>query len=161
VLHIVLVQPVIPWNTGNVGRTCLALGAQLHLVGPLGFTISDRQVRRAGLDYWPAVAPVSWDSWAAFERALPTLGEAVIVSPDGASSLWASTLADTRVLIFGSETDGLPSEVRRAYRERSLYVPMRANSVRSLNLSTCVAVVAYEVLRQGDLRARLQAIEQP
>ena len=73
-LHVVLVEPEIHWNTGNAGRTCLAAGAQLHLVGPLGFSLDDKEVRRAGLDYWPRVAPRVWPDWAAFERALPSLG---------------------------------------------------------------------------------------
>ena len=73
-LHVVLVEPEIHWNTGNAGRTCLAAGAQLHLVGPLGFSLEDKEVRRAGLDYWPRVAPRVWPDWAAFERALPSLG---------------------------------------------------------------------------------------
>ena len=78
-LHVVLVEPEIHWNTGNAGRTCLAAGAQLHLVGPLGFSLEDKEVRRAGLDYWPRVAPRVWPDWAAFERALPSLGDAVPV----------------------------------------------------------------------------------
>ena len=73
-LHVVLVEPEIHWNTGNAGRTCLAAGAQLHLVGPLGFSLDDKEVRRAGLDYWPRVAPRVWPDWEAFERALPSLG---------------------------------------------------------------------------------------
>jgi tRNA (cytidine/uridine-2'-O-)-methyltransferase len=150
-LHVVLVEPEIPWNTGNVGRSCLALGAQLHLVGPLGFLTDAREVRRAGLDYWREVAPREWPDWPSFEAQLPDLGEPVVVTPDGSAAFWDFEFPHRPVLLFGSETRGLPSTVRERYRKRSVFVPMRPGSIRSLNLSTCVAVVAYEVLRQQSL----------
>jgi len=87
-LHVVLVEAEIHWNTGNVGRTCLAAGAQLHLVEPLGFSLDEREVRRAGLDYWPRVKPVVWPAWDALERELPALGEPYFFSPDAPRGLW-------------------------------------------------------------------------
>src|SRR5205085_12496038 len=87
-LHVVLVAPEIHWNTGNAGRTCLAAGAQLHLVGPLGFSLDAREVKRAGLDYWPKVDPRAWPNWAAFEPELEGLGTPYFFSPDGEREHW-------------------------------------------------------------------------
>jgi tRNA (cytidine/uridine-2'-O-)-methyltransferase len=147
-LHVVLVHPEIHWNTGNVGRTCLAAGAQLHLVEPLGFSLDEREVRRAGLDYWPRVKPVVWPGWEALERELPALGEPYFFSPDAARDLWDVRYPARTALVFGRESVGLPSELRARHRHRLVRVPMRDAALRSLNLSTCVAVAVYEVLRQ-------------
>ncbi len=149
-LHVVLVEPEIHWNTGNVGRTCLAAGAQLHLVAPLGFELDDARVRRAGLDYWPRVKPRVWPSYATLEPVLATLGEPYFVSPDGQRPFWDVRFPSDRdtVLVFGRESVGLPLAVRERNRERLIRVPMHDPALRSLNLSTCVAVVLFEVLRQ-------------
>jgi tRNA (cytidine/uridine-2'-O-)-methyltransferase len=147
-LHVVLVEPEIHWNTGNVGRTCLAAGAQLHLVEPLGFSLDEREVRRAGLDYWPRVKPVVWPCWTALEAELPRLGEAYFVSPDAPCDFWDASFAAPTALVFGGESTGLPPELRSRYRDRLVRVPMKDGGPRSLNLSTCVAVMVYEVLRQ-------------
>jgi len=147
-LHLVLVEPEIHWNTGNVGRTCLAAGAQLHLVEPLGFSLDEREVRRAGLDYWPRVKPVVWPAWSSIEAALPSLGEAYFVSPEAPREFWDERYPPRTVLVFGRESVGLPPEVRDRHRERLVRVPMKDAALRSLNLSTCVAVTVYEVLRQ-------------
>ena len=144
----VLVAPEIPWNTGNVGRTCLAAGAKLHLVRPLGFSLEDRYLRRAGLDYWQHVRPEIWPSWTAFEAELPRLGEPFLFSADGKRDLWSVRFPARPVLIFGGETAGLPPELRRRHAERLLAIPMRDGPVRSLNLSTSAAVAVYEVRRQ-------------
>lgn len=149
-LHIALVAPEIHWNTGNAGRTCLAVGAQLHLVRPLGFSLEDRQVRRAGLDYWPRVAPVVWPDWPAFEAALPELGTPWFFGPRTPRPFQEVAYARPTVLIFGCESVGLPDEILRRYSDRTLAIPMRDPALRSLNLSTCVAVAAYEVRRQWD-----------
>ena len=156
-LHVALVEPEIHWNTGNAGRTCLATGAQLHLIGPLGFSLAEREVRRAGLDYWPRVDPRLWPDWATFEAALPGLGEAWFFSAEATTSYWEADFAMSRstVLIFGKESTGLDAELRQRYRDRLLGLPMvnrasteDADGVRSLNLSTAVALAVYEVLRQ-------------
>jgi tRNA (cytidine/uridine-2'-O-)-methyltransferase len=148
-LHVVLVHPEIHWNTGNAGRTCLAVGAKLHLVRPLGFSLDDRSVRRAGLDYWDEVDPVVWPSWADLDAALPSLGEPYLLSAEGGAELWDVSFADPTVLIFGRESVGLPDEIRAAFPSRLVRIPMISSGVvRSLNLSTAVAVALFEVLRQ-------------
>jgi tRNA (cytidine/uridine-2'-O-)-methyltransferase len=147
-LHVVLVEPEIHWNTGNAGRTCLAAGAQLHLVEPLGFSLDEREVRRAGLDYWPRVDPRVWPSWTAFEAQMPELGEPFFFSTEAKQDVWSVAYPARAVLVFGRESVGFPGEIRERYRERLLAIPMLDPEIRSLNLSTSVAVVLYEVLRQ-------------
>ena len=147
-LHVVLVEPEIHWNTGNVGRTCLALGAQLHLVEPLGFSLNEREVRRAGLDYWPRVDPKVWPSWQAFEAALPALGQPFFFATGASRSYWDARFPKPSVLIFGRESVGLPAAVLERHRNDVWHLPMQPESVRSLNLSTSAAVAMYEVARQ-------------
>jgi tRNA (cytidine/uridine-2'-O-)-methyltransferase len=149
-IHVVLVHPEIHWNTGNAGRTCLAAGATLHLVEPLGFSLDDRQVRRAGLDYWAHVDLQVWPGWGAFEEQLPALGEPYFFSTKATRLLWDAPLGVSKsiVLIFGRETGGLPPELHEGYRDRFLAMPILSPLVRSLNLSSSVAIAAYEVLRQ-------------
>ncbi|HET9426424.1 MAG TPA: tRNA (cytidine(34)-2'-O)-methyltransferase [Gemmatimonadaceae bacterium] len=149
-IHVVLVHPEIHWNTGNAGRTCLAAGATLHLVRPLGFSLDDREVKRAGLDYWEHVDLRVWDDWDAFERALPTLGEPYFFSTKGERVIWDVPLGTPEdvVLIFGRETGGLPSEIHGAWADRMVAMPIVSPHVRSLNLSTSVGIALYEVLRQ-------------
>jgi tRNA (cytidine/uridine-2'-O-)-methyltransferase len=147
-LHIVLVEPEIHWNTGNVGRTTLAVGADLHLVEPLGFSLDDKQVRRAGLDYWPRVRLHVWPDWPTFERALPTLGEPFFFSSSGARAHWEVRYPTDTVLVFGRESVGLPPALLQRHADRTLRIPMEDPELRSLNLSTSAAIAAYEVLRQ-------------
>lgn len=150
-LHVVLVEPEIHWNTGNAGRTCLAAGAQLHLVEPLGFSLDEREVRRAGLDYWPRVDPRIWSSWPAFEERMPELGEPFFFSANPADTnqdFWSVAYPEKAVLVFGRESIGLSSEIRERYRDRLVKIPMLDPEIRSLNLSTSVALALYEVLRQ-------------
>ena len=149
-IHVVLVNPEIHWNTGNAGRTCLAVGATLHLIEPLGFSLDEKQVKRAGLDYWEHVDLRVWPDWAAFEAQLPSLGEPFFFSTRSRRLLWDAPLgkpADV-VLIFGRETGGLPAELHERYRDRFLTMPIASPLVRSLNLSTSVGIAVYEVLRQ-------------
>ena len=148
--HVVLVHPEIHWNAGNAGRTCLAAGAALHLIRPLGFSLDERRVKRAGLDYWKHVDLQVWQSWDAFEAQLPQLGDAFFFSTKATQSLWDAPLDTKRgaVLIFGSEGSGLPAQLYERYRERLYGMPILSPEVRSLNLSTCVGIVLYEVLRQ-------------
>jgi len=148
--HVVLVHPEIHWNTGNAGRTCLATGATLHLIEPLGFSLDEREVKRAGLDYWEHVDLRVWPSWLAFERELPTLGDPYFFSTKATRLFWEAPLGSSSdvVLIFGRETGGLPAELHEKYADRFVTMPILSPLVRSLNLSTSVAVALYEVLRQ-------------
>ena len=146
--HVVLVEPEIAWNTGNAGRTCLAAGARLHLVRPLGFSLAERRVRRAGLDYWREVDPVVHDDFAAFERILPDLGEPIVLSAEAERSLYEIDWPARPVFIFGSEGTGLPPAIRRKYAGATARIPMVDGAVRSLNLSTAVGVVLFEWCRR-------------
>lgn len=159
-IHVVLVQPEIHWNTGNAGRTCLATGATLHLIEPLGFSLDEKQVKRAGLDYWEHVDLRVWPDWAAFERALPSFGEPFFFSTKAQTPLWDAPLgaAGSVVLIFGRETAGLPPELHARYADRFVTMPLDASRVRSLNLSTSVGIAVYEVLRQRRLRTPPSAL---
>src|SRR3990172_2943393 len=147
-LHAVLVSPEIHWNTGNAGRTCLAPGATLRLVKPLGFSLDAKEVRRAGLDYWERVPLRLWESFEDLDRSLPELGEPFFVSPDAERTIWDVSYPDRVVLLFGSETTGLPAAIRESRRDRLVSVPMKDGAIRSLNLSTTVGIAVYEVLRQ-------------
>ncbi len=147
-LHVVLVEPEIHWNTGNAGRTCLAAGAQLHLVEPLGFSLDDREVRRAGLDYWERVGPRLWEGWDELEEALPKLGEPFFASPDAALNVWDVSYPAQTVLVFGRESTGLPTPIRERHRDRLVRLPMEDPALRSINVSTAVGIFLYEVLRQ-------------
>lgn len=155
-MHVVLVEPEIHWNTGNIGRTCLAAGAQLHLVRPLGFSLDARQVKRSGLDYWDRVAPRIWESFEALEEALPGLGEPFLFSPDGGRDFWDVRFPSRVALLFGRESVGFSAERKARFAGRVLRIPQAPRSVRSLNLSSCAAVAIYEVLRQRS-RAGFQA----
>jgi tRNA (cytidine/uridine-2'-O-)-methyltransferase len=149
-LHVVLVHPEIHWNTGNAGRTCLATGATLHLIEPLGFSLDQREVKRAGLDYWEHVDLHVWPGWDVFERELPALGEPYFFSTKATRLFWEAPLGASPnvVLIFGRETGGLPADLHQRHADRFITMPMFSPRVRSLNLSTSVAVGIYEVLRQ-------------
>jgi tRNA (cytidine/uridine-2'-O-)-methyltransferase len=147
-LHVVLVCPEIHGNTGNAGRTCLASGARLHLVEPLGFSLDDKRVRRAGLDYWARVNPEVWPSWQAFEAKMAHYGEPFFFSSDGERELWEIEFPRRSVLIFGRESVGLDPSIRKKYAGRQVRIPILDPGIRSLNLSNAVAIVLYEVLRQ-------------
>jgi len=149
-IHVVLVHPEIHWNTGNAGRSCLAAGATLHLVEPLGFSLDERQVRRAGLDYWEHVDLRVWPGWHELEEALPSLGEPFFFSTKATRLFWDAPLgaAGDVVLVFGRESGGLPPDLHARYQDRFITMPMSSPHVRSLNLSTSVGIALYEVLRQ-------------
>jgi len=150
-LHVVLVAPEIPWNTGNAGRTCLAVGAQLHLVAPLGFSLDEREVRRSGLDYWARVAPRVWPDWQSLERELPSLGAPFFFAARRGRPFQAVRYPRPAVLVFGRESVGLPDDILSRHADETVSIPMRDPALRSLNLSTSVGIAAYEVQRQwGD-----------
>jgi tRNA (cytidine/uridine-2'-O-)-methyltransferase len=157
--HVVLVQPEIHWNTGNAGRSCLAAGATLHLIEPLGFSLDERQVKRAGLDYWKHVDLRLWRCWADFEAQLPALGEPWFFSTKGSQKFWDAPLDSPSgtVLVFGRETGGLPPELHARFGDRVLAMPILSPYVRSLNLSTSVGIALYELLRQR--RARMSSAD--
>jgi tRNA (cytidine/uridine-2'-O-)-methyltransferase len=152
-LHVVLVGPEIHWNTGNAGRTCLAAGAQLHLVRPLGFSLEEKQVRRAGLDYWPRVRPEVWSDWPAFAAALPSLGTPFFFTSRAERRFQEVAYPRPAVLIFGRESLGLPPEILERYGTETVAIPMLDQELRSLNLSTSVALAAYEARRQWGWRS--------
>ncbi|MGI6498655.1 MAG: tRNA (cytidine(34)-2'-O)-methyltransferase [Oscillospiraceae bacterium] len=145
-INVVLVEPEIPMNTGNIARTCAATGSRLHLIRPLGFDISEKAVKRAGLDYWPLVDLFVYDSLDDFleKNPRPDLWLATTKAPRVYTE---ATFRDGCFLFFGKETAGLPLPFRAAHRDRCLRLPMREEA-RSLNLSNSVAVFVYEALRQ-------------
>jgi tRNA (cytidine/uridine-2'-O-)-methyltransferase len=149
-IHVVLVHPEIHWNTGNAGRTCLATGATLHLIEPLGFSLDEKQVKRAGLDYWVHVDLRVWPNWDTFERELASLGRPFFFSTKATKQFWDAPLGGPGdvVLIFGRETGGLAPEIHENYRDNFVTMPIVSPLVRSLNLSTSVGIAIYEVLRQ-------------
>src|SRR5947208_8086925 len=118
-IHVVLVSPEIHWNTGNAGRSCLAAGATLHLVKPLGFSLDERELRRAGLDYWKHVDVRVWERWEDLERALPDLGQPYFFSTRGTRALWDAPLGDAPaiVLVFGRETGGASAAIHERYAD--------------------------------------------
>lgn len=145
-LNVVLHRPEIPPNTGNVGRLCHASGAALHLVGPLGFSLDDRALRRAGLDYWKELSPVLWPDFAAFREAVPESARVWLLTTKCERPYWDATFRGGDFLVFGSETRGLPGRLLAAHSEDCLTIPQLAG--RSLNLATAAGIVLYEGLRQ-------------
>jgi tRNA (cytidine/uridine-2'-O-)-methyltransferase len=149
VLHIVLHEPEIPPNAGNVGRTCVAIGAKMWLVRPLGFKLDDYYLRRAGLDYWDNLEWEAVDSWDHLLAALSAVGRQPTWLFETQATRSYTEVAYQRgdVLVFGSESRGLPESRQAAHADRMLAIPARPQ-VRSLNLSNCAAIVAYEAIRQ-------------
>lgn len=146
-LNIVLVEPEIPPNTGSVGRLCLATGARLHLVKPLGFSLDDRALRRAGLDYWREVDVRVWDSLDAVFASKKSGAHFFFLTTKAKRAYWDARFADGDFLVFGRETKGLPEPLLEARRDDCLTIPM-PGSTRSLNLATAVGIVLYEAVRQ-------------
>ena len=147
-LNIVLVEPEIPQNTGNISRTCAVTGAILHLVKPLGFSVEDRYLKRAGLDYWHLLDIRYHESLDDFFKAYP-MGDFFFCTTKARHSYTEVSYTENSFLFFGKETAGLPESLLAAHYDRSLRIPMRAGA-RSLNLSNSVAIVLYEALRQLD-----------
>nr|WP_304412842.1 tRNA (cytidine(34)-2'-O)-methyltransferase [Desulfuromonas sp. TF] len=146
--HIVLIEPEIPPNTGNIARLCGATGTVLHLVGKLGFSIDDKHLRRAGLDYWEAVDVQRWGSLEELQQAFP-LGRWWYTSKKGVKSYVEADFRPGDFIVFGKETLGLPEKLLAAHPEKTLRIPIFSPVVRSLNLSTAAGIVLYEALRQS------------
>lgn len=147
VMHVVLVHPDIPWNAGNVGRTCVATNTPLHLVGPMGFSIDDKWVKRAGLDYWEHLDLTLHESLRKFERSALSRKPMLLFSRFAKKSFWEAPFSTESVLVFGSETAGLPKSFLKKNSSRTYRIPI-SGPVRSLNLSTAVAVALFEALRR-------------
>ena len=144
-LNIVLFQPEIPHNTGAIGRLCLATGARLHLIKPLGFSLEDKHLKRAGLDYWQEVDLRVWESWEALRSKISADAEVYFIECQGTTDHWDAALTTPEVfLVFGPETRGIPISVIDP--DKCLRIPMQGT--RSLNLATAAGIVMYEALRQ-------------
>jgi tRNA (cytidine/uridine-2'-O-)-methyltransferase len=146
-VHVVLVAPEIPQNTGSIGRLCVATGTTLHLVEPLGYVIDDKHLRRAGLDYWRHVDLVRHASWEAFDEARPA-GRLLCFAARSPRRYTEVAYEPDDLLVFGGESKGLPAAIRDANADRLLGIPIASPHVRSLNLATSVAIVLFEALRQ-------------
>ncbi|NIQ12106.1 MAG: tRNA (cytidine(34)-2'-O)-methyltransferase [Gammaproteobacteria bacterium] len=145
--HIVLIEPEIPPNTGNIARLCGATGTILHLVGKLGFSIDDKQLKRAGLDYWDAVDVKQWQNLDALKNEFPQ-GRFWYTSKKASQSHTQADFRPGDFLVFGKETLGLPEELLEQHSEFSIRIPIKSPVVRSLNLSTAAGIILYEALRQ-------------
>jgi tRNA (cytidine/uridine-2'-O-)-methyltransferase len=145
--HIVLIEPEIPPNTGNIARLCAATGTTLHLVGKLGFSIDDKHLRRAGLDYWNSVEIKRWDSLQALRQSGP-IGRFWFTSKKALRSHIQADFQLGDYLVFGKETQGLPEDLLTAEPDWTLRIPIRTDKVRSLNLSTAAGIILFEALRQ-------------
>ena len=144
--NVVLVEPEIPPNTGNIGRLCLATRSTLHLVKPLGFSLEDRQLRRAGLDYWNEVPLQLWDSFDALQRAQPAGNRYFFLTTKTQRPYYDINFREADFLVFGRETKGLPRRLLAANTDNCITIPM--HGTRSLNLATAVAIVLFEAVRQ-------------
>lgn len=150
-MNVVLVEPEIPPNTGNVARLCAATNSTLHLIGPLGFRLDDRELKRAGMDYWEHVTWKYWNSWDEFVPDKPRLW----LVENKTDRLYTDVkYRPDDYLVFGRETAGLPASLLETYRDSVIAIPQFNPKARSLNLSNCVAIVMYEALRQITSAAR-------
>ncbi len=147
-MHIVLVEPEIPPNTGNVARLCAATKTALHLIEPFGFKLDDAQLKRAGMDYWRHVEWHRWANWSAFAQSLASTARVWFIESGGPRLYTEVKFEPPDYLVFGRETAGLPPQLLRQNRERWLRIPMFNAQSRSLNLSNCAALVLFEALRQ-------------
>ncbi len=147
-MNIVLVQPEIPPNTGNVARLCAATRTTLHLIEPFGFKLDDTTLKRAGMDYWQHVTWQRWANWMAFMAKLPAEARLWFIESDGPQLYSEAKFSANDYLVFGRETAGLPKQLLEQNRARWLRIPMFNSEARSLNLSNCVALVLFEALRQ-------------
>lgn len=147
-MHVVLVEPEIPPNTGNVARLCAATRTTLHLIEPFGFKLDDATLKRAGMDYWRQVNWRRWANWSAFTTQLPKTSRLWLIESGGPRIYSEVSFAADDYLVFGRETAGLPKPLLAQHQDRWLRIPMFNPEARSLNLSNCVALVLFEALRQ-------------
>ena len=148
-MNVVLLEPEIPPNTGNVARLCAATHSRLHLIEPLGFELSDRTLKRAGMDYWTQLDWRTWPDWETFWREQPEGARFWFVESGGPIRYDAAAIGSDDYLVFGRETAGLPLSILESNRDRWLRIPMMNPASRSLNLGNCVALVLFEGLRQN------------
>jgi tRNA (cytidine/uridine-2'-O-)-methyltransferase len=153
-MQVVLVEPEIPPNTGNVARLCAATNSGLHLIEPLGFTLDDTQLKRAGMDYWQHVHWRRWANWDVFQQSLPAGARVWFVESNGPRLYTDARYSPDDYLVFGRETAGLPKALLENNRDSWVRIPMLNPKARSLNLSNCVALVLFEALRQQGFGAR-------
>ncbi|HEY3932451.1 MAG TPA: tRNA (cytidine(34)-2'-O)-methyltransferase [Verrucomicrobiae bacterium] len=151
-MNIVLLEPEIPPNTGNVARLCAATKSVLHLIEPFGFKLDDSQLKRAGMDYWRHVEWHRWKNWKSFEEKLPANARLWFVESCGSKTYSEVKFLPDDFLIFGRETAGLPKKLLEENPEHWLRIPMFNDKSRSLNLSNCVALVLFEALRQQEFQ---------
>jgi tRNA (cytidine/uridine-2'-O-)-methyltransferase len=154
-VNVVLVEPEIPPNTGNVARLCAATGSTLHLVEPFGFRLDDSSLKRAGMDYWQHVKWQRWPTWSAFAGSLPGVARLWFIESGGPKTYSEVVFNPGDYLVFGRETAGLPKALLNEHPDAWLRIPMFNRSARSLNLSNCVALVLFEALRQQGFQGAL------
>ena len=154
-MHVVLVEPEIPPNTGNIARLCAATHTTLHLIEPLGFQIDDSRLKRAGMDYWNHLTWHRWPNWPAFEAHLSAGAKLWFIEQAGATRYSDARFGSDDYLVFGRETAGLPKALLERFQDRWLNIPMFNPKARSLNLSNCVALTLYEALRQQGFNGEL------
>ena len=154
-MNIVLVEPEIPPNTGNVARLCAATKSVLHLIEPFGFKLDDSQLKRAGMDYWQQVEWHRWKSWTAFTEKLLPDAQLWLIESNGPKLYSDANFGPDDYLIFGRETAGLPKSLLEQHREHWLRIPMFNPESRSFNLSNCVALVLFEALRQNGFKGEI------
>ncbi len=157
-MHIVLVEPEIPPNTGNVARLCAATNTTLHLIEPLGFELDNRQLKRAGMDYWQQVTWHRWSSWTEFRNQLSDGARLWFVESNGPRLYTEAAYAPDDYLVLGRETAGLPRQLLQDHRDRWLRIPMFNDQSRSMNLANCAAVVLFEALRQQGFRDEMPRV---
>jgi len=159
-MHIVLVEPEIPPNTGNVARLCAATKTTLHLIEPFGFKLDDKQLKRAGMDYWQNVEWHRWPDWPAFQAQLPANARLWFIESEGPRLYTEGNYAPDDYLVFGRETAGLPRGLLERNRDCWLRIPMFNEQSRSLNLSNCAALVLFEALRQQGFKGELDPLRE-
>jgi tRNA (cytidine/uridine-2'-O-)-methyltransferase len=155
-MNIVLLEPEIPPNTGNVARLCAATKSVLHLIEPLGFKLDDSQLKRAGMDYWQHVEWHRWKNWTVFTEKLPTSARLWFIESGGGKNYSEVKFSHDDYLVFGRETAGLPKQLLEQHPENWLRIPMFNAQSRSLNLSNCVALVLFEALRQQEFQGEIR-----
>ncbi len=146
--HIVLVAPEIPQNTGTIGRLCVSTDVKLHLIEPLGFSLDEKHLKRAGMDYWPHLELAVYGNWDEF-LAANSEAHLLFFSTKGAATYWDISYPEESFLVFGSESHGFPPEFYERYHDRLATIPMEGKFYRSLNLANAASIVLYEALRQA------------